>query len=84
MATSLIKKQSIASILPNEQRQITLDVATEAKFIAIFAQFSEYSQAKTKTWLDISKVEDLENITLSIESLTINMQTPAEDSFWSW
>lgn len=84
LATSLVKKQTISGVLPKEQRKITLDVATKAKYIAVFAQFSDYSQAKTKAWLDISNVEDLENITLSIESLTVNMQIPVEDSFWSW
>ncbi len=84
LADALIKKQTISSILPNELRQITLALQPNTKFLAVFAQFSDYSQAKTKAWLDISKIDDLENITLSIESLTINMQEATEDSFWSW
>jgi len=84
LAKTLIKRQTISSILPKEQRQITLALQPGTKFLAVFAQFSNYSQAKTKAWLDISKIDDLENITLSIESLTINMQVAVEDSFWSW
>ncbi len=84
LADDLVKKQTFASVLPLEKRVNTLAIAQGTKYLAVFVQFSNYSQAKTKAWLEIKEIEDIEHVTISIDSLTVNFESVLEDSFWSW
>ena len=84
LSDSLIKKHTLASLVPKEKRTIDIELQAGTKYLAVFAQFSNYSQAKTRAWLDVSNLEDVKNITISIDSLTVNMQTIEQESFWSW
>ncbi|SFC12654.1 type VI secretion system lipoprotein TssJ [Pseudoalteromonas denitrificans] len=84
LADSLIQKQVLASLVPKEKRNLEIELLSGTKYLAVFVQFSNYSQAKTKAWLDVSKFEDIKNINVSIDSLTINMQEIPQESFWSW
>lgn len=84
LANSLTKKQNLNSVLPKEQRTLPLSIQPGTKYLAVFAQFSNYPQAKSKAWLDVSKIDELASITLSIESLSVNIQAVLTDSFWSW
>ncbi|MCJ8318838.1 MAG: type VI secretion system lipoprotein TssJ [Colwellia sp.] len=84
LADDLVKRQTLASVLPLEKRVTTLAVAQGTKFLAVFVQFSNYSQAKTRAWIEIKDVEDIEHVTISIDSLTVNFESVKEDSFWPW
>jgi len=84
LSDSLIKKHTLASLVPKEKRTLDIELQAGTKYLAVFAQFSNYSQAKTRAWLDVSNLEDVKNITISIDSLTVNMQTIEQESFWSW
>jgi len=84
LAEDLVKKQTFASVLPLEKRVDTLAIAQGTKYLAVFVQFSNYSQAKTKAWLEIKELEDIEHVTISIDSLTVNFESVVDDSFWSW
>jgi len=84
LASSLLYKQSIGSVLPSEQRSLQLSIQPGTKYLAVFSQFSNYPQAKSKAWLDITNIDELASITLSIESLSVNMQPVLVESFWSW
>ncbi len=82
LAQSLLHKQELRSVLPNEQRKLQLSIQPGTKYIAVFSQFSNYAQAKNKAWLDVSNIDELASITLSIESLSVNMQPVLVESFW--
>jgi len=82
LADDLVNKQIIGSVLPKEKRTITLAIAPRTKYIAVFVQFSNYSQAKAKAWLEVKEIDDIEQINISIDSLTVNIEQVIEDSFW--
>jgi type VI secretion system protein VasD len=84
LAATLIQKQNLYSFLPNEQKTISITIKPTTNFLAVFAQFSDYSQAKTKASVNISKIEDIESISLTIASLSVNLQPTIIKSFWSW
>lgn len=84
LAKTLIQKHKLNSVLPNEQKTIVITLQPTTKFLAVFAQFSDYSQAKTKASVNVTKVEDIDSISLSIASLSVNMQPTLIESFWSW
>jgi type VI secretion system protein VasD len=84
LAATLIQKQNLYSFLPNEQKTISITIQPTTNFLAVFAQFSDYSQAKTKASVNISKIEDIESISLTIASLSVNLQPTIIKSFWSW
>jgi type VI secretion system protein VasD len=84
LADDLVNKQVIGSVLPQEKRAVTLAVAQGTKYLAVFVQFSNYSQAKAKAWLEVKEIDDIEQINISIDSLTVNIEPLIEDSFWSW
>lgn len=84
LANTLLYKQNIGGVLPKEQRILELNIQPGTKYLAVFAQFSNYPQAKSKAWLDISKLDELASVTLSLESLSVNAQPVLVESFWSW
>jgi len=84
LADDLVNKQIIGSVLPQDKRTITLAIAPRTKYLAVFAQFSNFSQAKAKAWLEIKKIDGIEQINISIDSLTVNIEPVIEESFWSW
>lgn len=84
LASSLLHTQNIGSVLPNEKKSFQLTIQPGTKYLAAFTQFSNYPQAKSKAWLDVSKLDEIASITLSIESLSVNMQPVLVESFWSW
>jgi type VI secretion system protein VasD len=84
LAATLIQKQNLYSFLPNEQKTISITIQPTTNILAVFAQFSDYSQAKTKASVNISKIEDIESISLTIASLSVNLQPTIIKSFWSW
>jgi len=84
LADDLVNKQILGSVLPKEKRAITLAIAPGTKYIAVFVQFSNYSQAKAKAWLEVKEIDDIEQVNISIDSLTVNIEQVIEDSFWSW
>jgi len=85
LADSLINKQTLATLLPNTKKQVSITVLPGTKFIAVFAQFSNYAQAKSKAWLDVSKLSEADDksISISIDSLTVNIISTEQSSFWS-
>lgn len=84
LASSLLHKQNLGSVLPNEKKSFQLSIQPGTKYLAVFSQFSNYPQSKSKAWLDISNIDELASITLSIESLSVNMQPVLVEGFWSW
>jgi type VI secretion system protein VasD len=84
LADDLVNKQVIGSVLPQEQRAVPLAIAQGTKYLAVFVQFSNYSQAKAKAWLEVKEIDDIEQINISIDSLTVNIEPVIEESFWSW
>jgi len=84
LAETLIQKNTLPSLLPNDKKTITLTILPGTKYLAVFAQFSNYSQAKTKAWLNLSKLEEIENIKMSIDSITVNMFATPKESLWPW
>lgn len=84
LADSLIKKKTLSSLVPKEKRNLNIELLSGTKYLAVFVQFSNYSQAKTRAWLDVSNLDDVKNVTISIDSLTVNMQSIPQESFWSW
>lgn len=84
LADSLIKKKTLTSLVPKEKRNLNIELLSGTKYLAVFVQFSNYSQAKTRAWLDVSNLDDVKNITISIDSLTVNIQSIEQESFWSW
>lgn len=81
LAETLMKKTSLPSLLPNENRKLEINILPGTKYLAVFVEFANYGQAKTKAWVDVSKVEDLEGFTVAIDLLTLNIQL-IEDSGW--
>lgn len=71
-------------MIPKEKRKLNIELLSGTKYLAVFVQFSNYSQAKTRAWLDVSNLDDIKNITISIDSLTVNIQSIEQESFWSW
>ncbi len=84
LADDLIKKQTLGSVLPQEKRVESLAISQGTKYLAVFVQFSNYSQAKTKSWLEIKEIEDIEHVAISIDSLTVNVESVGAESFWPW
>jgi type VI secretion system protein VasD len=50
----VLSKRNLASLLPNEKRQVKLPLITETKYIAIIAAFSNYREAKSKAIVQIT------------------------------
>ncbi|NQZ24348.1 MAG: type VI secretion system lipoprotein TssJ [Colwellia sp.] len=84
LADDLVNKKILGSVLPQEKRAVTLAIAQGTKYLAVFVQFSNYSQAKAKAWLELKEIDDIEQINISIDSLTVNIEPVIEQSFWSW
>lgn len=82
LSASLIHKSSFGSLLPGETRKVQLEVKPGTKYLAVFAEFANYGQAKAKTWVDISKLEDIESFSLSVDLLSVNLQAVVDDSWW--
>ena len=82
LAETLVKKQILASVLPEEKRTQTLAIAQGTKYLAVFVQFSNYSQAKARAWLEIKEIDDIEQVNILIDSLTVNIEPVIEESFW--
>ena len=82
LAKDLVSKQTLGSVLPKEKREITLAIDQGTKFLAVFVQFANYSQAKARSWLEIKEIEDIEQVNILIDSLTVNIEPVIEESFW--
>ncbi|WDD99160.1 MULTISPECIES: type VI secretion system lipoprotein TssJ [Thalassomonas] len=83
LADSLVHKTSLASVLPKENRKLDVNILPGTKYLAVFAEFASYGQAKTRAWVDVSNLEDddIEGFTVAINLLTLNIQA-IEDSGW--
>jgi len=84
LADDLVKRQVLASVLPKEKRTLMLAVAPGTKYLAVFVQFSNYSQSKATAWLELNEPDDIERVDVSIDSLTVNIESVVEDSYWPW
>lgn len=82
LADDLVSKQVVGSVLPQEKREIAFAIAQGTKYLAVFVQFSNYSQAKAKAWLELKEIDDIEQINISIDSLTVNIELVIDESFW--
>ena len=82
LAKDLVSKQILGSVLPQEKREVTLSIDQGTKFLAVFVQFSNYSQAKARAWLEIKEIDDIEQVNILIDSLTVNIEPVIEESFW--
>jgi type VI secretion system protein VasD len=82
LAKDLVSKQILGSVLPKEKREITLSIDQGTNYLAVFVQFSNYSQAKARAWLEIKEIDDIEQVNILIDSLTVNIEPVIEESFW--
>lgn len=53
LKAGLLSKRNLASVLPNEKRQIFLPLVNGTKFIAVVTAFSNYREAKNKAILSV-------------------------------
>ena len=84
LAKDLIKKETLPTLLPDEKRTTSIAIDNATRYLAVFGQFSNYSQAKTKAWVEIKVIDDIERIDISVESLTVNITSVVDDGFWPW
>ena len=84
LADSLVHKTSLTSILPKEQRKLAISLLPGTKYLAVFAEFSSYGQAKTRAWVDVSNLaeDDIEGFTVAINLLTLNIQAIVDSGWW--
>jgi|GEM_PF-2093422 len=82
LAKDLVSKRILGSVLPQEKREVTLSIDQGTKFLVVFVQFSNYSQAKARAWLEIKEIDDIEQVNILIDSLTVNIEPVIKESFW--
>jgi type VI secretion system protein VasD len=84
LAEDLIRKDTLDTVLPADKRTISLAIDSSTQYLAVFGQFSNYSQAKTKAWVELKELDDIEHINISVESLSINITSVEDEGIWPW
>lgn len=84
LADSLIDSKRLSAVLPGEKRTIMLDVQQQAKFLAIFAEFSNYETATAKS--SVALVEDPESypVFIAITHDKVEITQPVKESWWKF
>ena len=82
LANTLVHKTSLKSLLPNEQRTLEISIQPGAKYLAVFAEFSNYGQAKTRAWVDVSKLDKISSFNVSVNLLTVRIVSNKDDDSW--
>lgn len=84
LAESLVDKKILKALLPNETRTVALDLNPQTKYLAVFAEFSDYAEAKAISWVDVTKLDldDLEQFNLSVSALSVNLKAQLDEGWW--
>lgn len=84
LADSLIDSKILSPVLPGEERKFTLDVQQQAKFLAVFAEFSRYETATAMS--SVALVEDPESYPVYIRIINnqIEITQPVNDPWWKF
>ncbi|WCN08130.1 type VI secretion system lipoprotein TssJ [Marinomonas mediterranea] len=84
LAGSLIDTKQLSAVLPGEKRTLVLDVQQQAKFLAVFAEFSNYETATSKS--SVALVEEPESypVFIAITHDKVEITQPVKEAWWKF
>lgn len=82
LAASMVDVKSLGPILPGEQREWVLGVQQQARYLAVFAEFSNYETSVSKSY--VALVDDPESYPVYIQLINnqIAITQPVSDPWW--
>lgn len=82
LSESLVDVIEISPVLPGKSKKISIDIQQEARYIAVLAEFANYRQLVTKSYISLADDPDEHPIYIRITSTEIDIKQPVEDSWW--
>lgn len=84
LADSLIDTKVLPAVLPDEKRSLTLGVQQQAKFLAVFAEFSNYETAEAKSFVALVEEPESYPVFITITHNKVEITQPAESVWWKF
>lgn len=82
LASSLIDVLHLGPLLPGTQKQIELDLQQEARYLAVMAEFAEYTNASAKAVLKLTEKPEEQLISIRVNGLLVSFAQPQPSSWW--
>lgn len=79
---ALVDMINISPVLPGKTKKISLDVQQEARYLAVLAEFANYRQLVTKSYISLAEDPDEYPVYIRITSAEIDIKQPVDDSWW--
>lgn len=79
---ALIDSQVLSPVIPGEKREFVLEVAQQAKFVAVLAEFADYEVATTKAFVALVEEPEESPITIGISRSKVEISQPVDSSWW--
>ena len=84
LASSMIDSKTLGAILPGEKRQLVLGVQQQAKYLAVFAEFSNYETAVAKSYVALAKDPESYPVYIQLINNQIEITQPVSDPWWKF
>ncbi|AEF53720.1 type VI secretion system lipoprotein TssJ [Marinomonas posidonica] len=79
---ALVDMINISPVLPGKTQKLTLDIQQEARYLAVLAEFANYRQLVTKSYISLADDPDENPVYIRITSTEIDIKQPVDDSWW--
>lgn len=79
---ALVDMINISPILPGKSKKISLDIQQEARYLAVLAEFANYRQLITKSYISLTDNPDENPVYIRITSTEIDIKQPVNTSWW--
>lgn len=82
LASSLIDVLHLGPLLPGTQQQIEIDLQQDARYLAVMAEFADYTNASAKAVLKLTEKPDEQLISIRVNGLMVSFVQPKPSSWW--
>lgn len=81
LASSLVDTLYLDPLLPGSQQDINIDIHFRTKYLAVFAEFSEYENAVNRAVLKLGDIAD-QDFKISLNGLRVEIIAQPKPSSW--
>ncbi|WP_261843156.1 type VI secretion system lipoprotein TssJ [Aliamphritea ceti] len=82
LASTLVDTLYLDPMLPATDQQINIDVHFRSRYLAVFAEFSEYENAVSRALLKLDESNDDQEFKIEVTGLRVTLVTQPEKSWW--
>ncbi|MEH6577997.1 MAG: type VI secretion system lipoprotein TssJ [Amphritea sp.] len=82
LGSSLVDVLHLEPMVPGKQQQIDIDLQRQSRYLAVMAEFADYSNANSKAVIKLVEQQEDQPVSIRVTGLTVSIAQQPGKSWW--